>query len=987
MKRVELLIIFCLVQTAPLWVKAQGGAVGGVVVEAASQRPIEFATVVLLESGLWAVTDARGAFSIAHVPAGDATMEVRCLGYAKRVVRIRVPLDTSALRIAMPVADLRIDGVEVVARRRADEATTSYLIDRVALDNQQLLNLGNVVTLLPGGKTVNETLMSDGRLSLRSEGQEKGNASFGTAIEVDGQRVDNNAAMNETVGASLRNMSSADIESVEVVAGIPSVEHGDLSNGIVKVRTRRGKSPLIVEGKLNQHTRQVSIGKGLHLGHGGVLNVALERARSFSDVASPYTAYERNVVSLRYSGRVPFGGGGAVSAGLTGNWGGYNSVADPDETLESYTRVADNLLRGSVELRLLLNKPWGTNLQFKGSFSLQDKRAEYYSNASSASSQPYIHSVEEGYFIAQDYGAAPNASIVLGPTGYWYVRSWNDQKPQNVAISLKYSWNRHLGDVVSQLKAGAEYGASGNMGRGTHYEDMRYAPTWREFRYDALPWMRNYALWAEERLQLALAGGGSVVLTVGLRDDITHVKGSAFGLIQTLSPRVKGRWVLWDAPAGGGRRISLHAGWGKSVKLPSFQVLYPSPSYSDMLAFTPGSTWDNRAYYAYYTYVAQPAFNPNLRWQYTHQTDVGVEVSWGGVKVSLSGFLHKTFNHYMAVVQYSPYTYKLTGQAAIEGSGVAPANRRYTIDQATGVVTLHDASGAKSPMELSYTERLGYNSTRRYINGSPVVRDGLEWIADFAQIKAIGTSLRVDGSVYRYRGVDETLFPANTSGVGTVDNPAYPLVGYYRGSSSTSTSTVASATVANGREASGVNLNATFTTHVPQMRLVLALRLEASLYSYSRSLTESRGRSRGIVIDDVNGFFGPDYDRSVRNKYVAVYPEYYSTWSNPGQLIPFAERFAWARDNDPALYNQLSRLVVKTGYPYVLNPDYLSAYCSANFTVTKEVGDHVSVSFYANNFFNNMGYVRSSQTGLRSSIFGSGHIPRFYYGLSLRLKI
>jgi len=55
--------------------------------------------------------------------------------------------------------------------------------------------------------------------------------------------------------------------------------------------------------------------------------------------------------------------------------------------------------------------------------------------------------------------------------------------------------------------------------------------------------------------------------------------------------------------------------------------------------------------------------------------------------------------------------------------------------------------------------------------------------------------------------------------------------------------------------------------------------------------------------------------------------------------------------------------------------------------VTKEIGDHVSVSFYANNFFRNMKKVHASQTNLDTSLFGSSYIPSFYYGLSLRLKL
>ena len=123
------------------------------------------------------------------------------------------------------------------------------------------------------------------------------------------------------------------------------------------------------------------------------------------------------------------------------------------------------------------------------------------------------------------------------------------------------------------------------------------------------------------------------------------------------------------------------------------------------------------------------------------------------------------------------------------------------------------------------------------------------------------------------------------------------------------------------------------------------------------------------------------------DKFVIVYPEYYSTWNQPDERIAFAEKFLWAKDNDQQLYNDLSKLVVRSNYAYVMNPNRLSSFFSANLSVTKELGDHLSVSFYANNFFNSMRRVRSTQTNLETSLFESGYIPSYYYGLSLRLKI
>jgi outer membrane receptor protein involved in Fe transport len=141
------------------------------------------------------------------------------------------------------------------------------------------------------------------------------------------------------------------------------------------------------------------------------------------------------------------------------------------------------------------------------------------------------------------------------------------------------------------------------------------------------------------------------------------------------------------------------------------------------------------------------------------------------------------------------------------------------------------------------------------------------------------------------------------------------------------------------------------------------------------------------MLNESNSFVGLPYDGSATDKYIAVYPDYYTTWDNPTEMIPFAERFLWAKDNDPALYSDLAKLVVRSNYAYTMNPNRLSAYYSANLSVTKEIGDHIALSFYANNFFNTMRRVHSSQTDLDTSLFGSSYVPSYYYGLSLRLKI
>ena len=952
----------------------------GKVVEDKNNHPIEFASILIAESGQWAVTDGKGQFSIKGVGKGRLTITVQCLGYQKRSWTMNIN------------NSIKLDEVTVTAKRKMNENTTSYTINRSTLDQQQILNISDINALLPGGKTTNPSLVDDSRIALRSGTSEKGNASFGTAVEVDGVRMSNNAETGETLAASTRTISTSNIESIEIITGIPSVEYGDLSNGVVKVNTRKGKSPFIIEGKINQHTCQIALNKGFDLGEQkGVLNASFEHARSFSNAVSPHTAYQRNILSLNYMNifmkdNMPL----TLNIGLSGNIGGYNSEADPDEELDDYAKVRDNTLRGHVDLQWLLNKSWITNLSLKGSFTYTDRKSENYTHTSSASTQPYIHSTEEGYFIAQDYAVNPDASIILGPTGYWYVKGYNDSKPLNWSLKLKGDWTHRFGRALSKLMVGADYTGNKNNGQGTYYDDMRYAPTWREYRYDELPALNNLALYAEEKVSIPTTKRAILELTAGLRNDLTMISGSDYGTVRSLSPRFNGRYVFWrNQHKRWVTGLSIHAGWGKSVKLPSFQVLYPTPSYADRLAFASTSTSDNKSYYAYHTYPSKALYNPNLRWQYTNQTDLGIDMTIKGTHISLSAFHHRTHNPYMSTDIFSPMTYKYTPPSSLNVIAISTENRRFAVDQQTGIVTVSDATGAGIPIQLAYLERNTYAVNNRFINGSAVDRYGLEWMIDFAPIKPLRTAIRLDGTYYYYKGIDDVLFADIPLGVSSTmtGNQPYSYIGYYRGSNITSTGYSANAAVANGSLSKKMNLNVTLTTHIPKIRMIVALRIETSLYNYQRSLSEFEDGTRGIVLKQAGDYFGTPYDGSSENQYLALYPEYYSTWDNPDERIPFAEKFLWAKDNDPALYNDLSKLVVRSNYPYTMNPNKVSGYYSANLSITKEIGDHVSLSFYANNFFNNMRTVHASQTDLETSLFSSGYIPSYYYGLSLKLKL
>ncbi|MDT3366388.1 MAG: TonB-dependent receptor, partial [Bacteroidota bacterium] len=191
--------------------------------------------------------------------------------------------------------------------------------------------------------------------------------------------------------------------------------------------------------------------------------------------------------------------------------------------------------------------------------------------------------------------------------------------------------------------------------------------------------------------------------------------------------------------------------------------------------------------------------------------------------------------------------------------------------------------------------------------------------------------------------------------------------------------------LSNGRETRTIHNNITFTTHIPKVRMIISMKLESSLLNYSRALSEREGGQRSLVIPDRTDYLNYDESASIYDgeNYAVLFPDYYVSYDDPTP-VPFLEKFKWAKENDPNLYADLSKLVKTSNYLYHFSKDYVSPYFSANFSVTKEIGELASVSFYANNFFNNMGQVYSTKTNTYESVMR--YIPKFYYGLTVRLK-
>ncbi len=988
----KILLSILLAILCPVFVWGQSRTVSGTVTDKATGEPVEFATVVLEASEQWAVVDAKGRFTIPGVSVTKSVLTVACLGYVTYSAEIIITKDIPNFKVQLAQDNLTLENAVVTAKENENSATTSRTIDKTALEHVQMMNVSDISSLLPGGATQSNVLTSEKQFNIRAGSGESGNSSFGTAVEVDGVRLSNNASYADpskgVKGVSTNNIASANVESVEVISGVPGVEYGDMGSGVVKINTKKGKTPWQLTMSTSPKTKQLSASKGFGLGSTGegaslgVLNASLEYTRSISEQMSPYTSYLRRQLSLTYSNTLSSGALQTkplrLSLGVTGNLGGLDDSADPDKLTGTFLTQRDNSLRANFTANWLLSLPWITNLELNASAVYSDKLSRENKNYHASVSQTAMHATGLGYYMSAPYSAGGDNPAVMIPAGTWYNVMAVDDRPLATKVTLKANWARNFGSVSNKVKIGSDWSTDYNFGVGAYSEDPQSAPTYREYRYCDNPVMQNLAAYIEDNFMVPV-GRGRINVIAGVRNDNTIIKGSAYGVTSSLSPRFNAKYTVFDSK---GRRdalfnsLSIRGSWGVAVKQPSFSILYPVPGYLDINVFTSTASADNVVYRAYYVHPRAIQYNADLRWQRNHQAEFGIDTDIAGNKVSLVAFYNKTIGAYQLMSNYERFAYAYTSTADVQGLPIPAGDRVYTLDPASGIVTVGDRTGKMSSLNAPYTTRKQFISTTFEDNqDNPLERYGLEWVVEFKEIRPIHTSIRVDGNFYSYRGLYSDMEAYCPTTIAGSDGKPFKYIGYYYGGDQMS----------NGRETRSIHNNVTLITRIPKVRMIISMKLEASLLNYSRALSQRPEGERSYVIADRTDVLGFDRSKSIYDgdTFAVLFPDYYVSYDDPNP-VPFLEKYQWAKTNDPALYADLSKLVVTSNYLYIFKKDYISPYFSANFSVTKEIGDLASISFYANNFFNNMGQVYSTKTGEYESVYR--YIPRFYYGLTVRFK-
>lgn len=918
--------------------------ISGTVVEAGSGDPVIMASVVIKELNLWAVTDENGSFTIENVPAGTHKLYFDLLGYESLTREVSVKGDVEKLAVTLRVSSLALDEV-VVTAKEGGEMTSASKISKQTIEHIQPSSLKDVMQLLPGSVTENPSLTQANTISIRDIGSSAANAA-GTALIVDGASFSNDAnlqmlststAANSTEtnvsstaggGVDARQVSTDNIESVEVIRGIPSVVYGDLTSGAVVVKTKAGVTPWEVRVKSDPQLKQVSVGKGFNLGEkNGVLNFDADYAHAYSDVRTPASAYNRFNFQTGWS--KTFHKTFTFNAKLRGNWSNATNASDPDLILDEIAQERDKGLRLNINGRWVVNRPWLTNVEYLVAGSITDQYSrsrKYQGSAGYTPTASAMHDAEsEGFFTPAQYYS--DVSIYGRPI---------DAQARVTAHQLgKY------GDITNKVLAGFEWKTQGNTGRGKVF-DLTMPPSpgsataFRERSYSDIPFLHSLTGYVEDNFKAPLFGR-ELEIQAGVRAGAIAATGIDTKAFFGLEPRFNGRYSLVKRGSGL-RDLSVRAGWGRAFKMPSMVYLYPEPAYKDMVSFSYNDFDANNYGMTVITTKMVETVNPDLKPQQSRNIEAGIEFDSGSISGSLVWFDEKMTDGYDFVTEYAPMVYKRFGynwngdepSQQVLDSGLKP---EYSYQNVT-------VDGKRLPY-ITDTTFMAYS---RPVNGVSINKWGVEFTLDVAQIKAINTSINVSGAYMNVTTMNDSY--TQKLYAGSVNGRTFPYVGVYGGSSTTS----------NGSVRERLSTNVRFVTHIPSLAMVVTLTAQGVFIDRTRNICNFEGRDLAYFADGtwkINPLYIID-----RN----------------GRMQPFTDAMA----SDSAYRNLIlttntETYYVRQGYPF---------YGMVNLRLSKEIGKVATVSFYANNFLNLRGRVRNSVTN-----FPADKNTPIYFGAEVKISI
>lgn len=946
-----LLALALLLLCGSAWAQRQGVVtIKGTITEQVSDgssAPIPYATVQIPSAGMSAVANEKGEYVIKGIAPATYDVIVASLGYETLNIKVTITAAKEVYDFKLRIADFRLDDVTVTAEVSKAGAATASKINRTAIEHIQASSLADVMALLPGADITSSTFKPDLQgvktLSIR------GANAMGTAIIMDGAPISNAANMqtmsaaigganpgsggqSPSTGIDLRTITTDNVESVEVIQGIASVEYGNASSGTVIVNAKSGVEPLAIKFNTNPNVYAIGATHGFSLGEGnGFINYGVDYARSVADPREGYDKYHRSTGRIAYSNTF-FGGKFYTNTALNYLWTKEKAEPNPeDETDFEYRNRRDKGIRITHNGEIRVNAGWFKNIKYTASFNYTN-RWSYYKDQGTNADVPYSYSKIDGSVLSSRpgqiiYDISGKPLTWFGPDGElandksWitpasYTYEYNVYgKELNTFAKLMLNFSGNIGKTSHHIILGADFHNDGNRGKGKVF-DYEFPPyravsyrfaTQRERPYKDIPFMNKLGVYAQEDFRFPLWAGGEFKVVAGVRYDKVWDVSDAF------SPRVNASMDIIPGV------FSVRGGYGVSVMAPTMAYVYPDNAYFDIVNFNNSLSTtvpDGQKFQLITTHVYDIK-NNGLQLAKQKKAEIGFDLKIKKVRIAVTGYKDWTHNGY-------------TFSKGLNDYGYVPF-LRYKVDT-------YPADGSLPALTLENDGKIFLQYTTPANNRSSEQK-GVEFVIDFGRINAIRTSFLVNGEFYDYKGWNNGWVWYNKNGSEEAN------MGIYESKISSGIS----------REQNLIT-NLIVTHNIPKIGFVISLTANVN---WREKSWITYGACDTIPVKYLSIADGQVHDFDAK-------------WADPTS----ADYDKWL----PILRNETNGAVAKNRRQ--IEPSYNPVLC-INVNVTKQF-KNFDVSFFANNMFRS--------TPLQSLVKSPGSKERrnsnvFFFGLQLTARI
>ena len=229
----------------------QSGVIRGTISDSVSRAPVAGAQVSVAGTGRVAISDARGEYRLADVPAGAARVRVQRIGYVPGELTITVIAGgtaTADLSLAPSVATL--SGVVVIGYGTADRRDVPYAVASVGGEELATTPLAGLDAALQGRAAGVQVIQNAGNpgngISIRIRGPASLNAGNQPLYVVDGVPILQDDFAQLGLGGqdvtAVTGINPNEIESIDILkdAAATAIYGSRGSNGVVLITTRRG---------------------------------------------------------------------------------------------------------------------------------------------------------------------------------------------------------------------------------------------------------------------------------------------------------------------------------------------------------------------------------------------------------------------------------------------------------------------------------------------------------------------------------------------------------------------------------------------------------------------------------------------------------------------------------------------------------------------------------------------------------------------------